>query len=281
MEIIVCAKQVPDLTEADIKINPDGKSINLESIPRDINELDNYALEEALLMKEKYSGKVAVVTVGSETSDEMLRICLAKGADEAVRITYKDELDGYLTAKLIAAVIKNKYKPDLILTGVQSSDYSSAQVGGMLAELLDIPHATIVTHAELKNNTKISNMDFKREISTENLSVAEFTAEVHRELEGGLKEIVDIALPAVLTIQSGINEPRYASMIGIRRAKDKEIKILTPEDLGLRLDELKLKTWIKNMSIPPKGEGAEIITGTVEESATKLAGILKDKGALT
>ena len=281
MEIIVCAKQVPDLTEADVKINPDGKSINLESIPMDINELDNYALEEALLMKEKYSGKVAVVTVGSETSDEMLRICLAKGADEAVRITYKDELDGYLTAKLIATVIKNKYKPDLILTGVQSSDYSSAQVGGMLAELLDIPHATIVTHAELKNNTKISNMDFKREISTENLSVAEFTAEVHRELEGGLKEIVDIALPAVLTIQSGINEPRYASMIGIRRAKDKEIKILTPEDLGLRLDELKLKTWIENMSIPPKGEGAEIITGTVEESATKLAGILKDKGALT
>jgi len=259
MEIIVCAKQVPDLTEADIKINPDGKSINLESIPLDINELDNYALEEALLIKEKYSGKVAVVTVGSETSDEMLRICLAKGADEAVRITYTDELDGYLTAKLIANVIKNKYKPDLILTGVQSSDYSSAQVGGMLAELLGIPHATIVTHAELKNNI----------------------AEVHRELEGGLKEVVDIALPAVLTIQSGINEPRYASMIGIRRAKDKEIKIVTQEELGLPSDELKLKTHIENMSIPPKGEGAEIITGTVDDSAAKLAGILKDKGALT
>lgn len=259
MEIIVCAKQVPDLTEADIKINPDGKSINLESIPLDINEFDNYALEEALLIKEKYSGKVAVVAVGSETSDEMLRICLAKGADEAVRITYKDELDGYLTAKLIATVIKNKYKPDIILTGVQSTDCSSAQVGGMLAELLDIPHASIVTHVELKNNT----------------------AEVHRELEGGLKEIVNITLPAVLTIQSGINEPRYASMIGIRRAKDKEIKIVTPEDLGLPSDESKLKTCIENMFIPPKGRGAEIITGSVEESATKLCMILKDKRVFT
>jgi electron transfer flavoprotein beta subunit len=178
-------------------------------------------------------------------------------------------------------VIKNKYKPDIILTGVQSTDYSSAQVGGMLAELLDIPHASIVTHAELKNNTKLSNMDCKREISTENLSVAEFTAEVHRELEGGLKEIVNITLPAVLTIQSGINEPRYASMIGIRRAKDKEIKIVTPEDLGLPSDELKLKTCIENMFIPPKGRGAEIITGTAEESATKLCMILKDKRVFT
>jgi len=96
-----------------------------------------------------------------------------------------------------------------------------------------------------------------------------------------LKEVVNIALPAVLTIQSGINEPRYASMIGIRRAKDKEIKIVTKEELGLPSDELKLKTHIENMSIPPKGEGAEIITGTVDDSAAKLAGILKDKGALT
>ena len=256
MEIIVCVKQVPDLTETDVKINPDGKTINLETVPLDINELDNYALEEALLIKEKLSGRVIVVTLGTENADAMLRMCLAKGADEAVRIQYNAEIDGYLTAKLIATVINNNYKPDLILTGVQSSDYGYALTGSMISEFLNITHASIVCKIEIKDNTAI----------------------VHREVEAGLKEVVEIKLPAVFTIQSGINELRYASLTGIRKSSAKRINVLKSEALCLTKDELKLKTYIENIFIPQKRIGAKIITGTtIDEITTKLVDVIKDK----
>ncbi|MDI6708096.1 MAG: electron transfer flavoprotein subunit beta/FixA family protein [Candidatus Thermoplasmatota archaeon] len=252
MEIIVCAKQVPDTTEAELKISEDKKSVKIANLPLDINEWDNYALEEAILIKEKFSGFVRVITIGSSNADTMLRMCLAKGADEAVRIDTVEQLDGYLTSLLLAQAIKEQnYKFDLILTGVQSSDYAQAQVGGMLAELLNVPHTTIVTKIELEGKS----------------------AKVERELEGGTKELLIINLPAVFTVQSGINEPRYASMLGIKRASAKEIKLL-------RLGELKPKVVIENLFIPPKLKKAEILTGGLDEATAKLSSIIKEKGLL-
>ncbi|MEW6070335.1 MAG: electron transfer flavoprotein subunit beta/FixA family protein [Candidatus Thermoplasmatota archaeon] len=257
MEIIVCAKQVPDTTEVELKISEDKKSIRLENLPLDINEWDNYALEEALLIKEKFSGYVRVITVGSAHADPMLRMCLAKGADEVVRIDTA-QLDGYLTSLLLAKAIKTQnYKFDLILTGVQSSDYAWAQVGAMLAEFLEVPHATIVTKIEIEGSK----------------------VKVERELEGGAKELLSINLPAVLTIQSGINEPRYASMIGIKRASAKEIKILKIDELVK--EALEARVAIESLFVPPKLKKAEILAGSLDEVSAKLSTIIKEKGILT
>ncbi len=255
MNIVVCAKQVPDTAEAELVIDKDEKRIKKEALPLDINEWDNYALEEALLLKEKHTGSVTVITLGDESSEKMLRMCLAKGCDNAVHVLDKDGTakDSFLTAKILSEAVK-KMGFDLILTGVQSSDYGCAQVGQMLAEMLGIPHAAIVSQLEINNKC----------------------AKVHCELEGGLEELLEIVLPAVLTIQTGINEPRYASIIGIRKAVGKEIKALTLEELNIK--DIKSKTSIERLFIPPKGKKAELIAGTSEEASGKLADILKGKG---
>lgn len=248
MEIIVCAKQVPDVAEAELKITEAGKSVETEHLPLDINEWDNYALEEALLLKEKFGGKVTLITIGSERANELLKMGLAKGADEAIRIAYEPK-DSFVTAKLLSEVIKT-LSYDLILTGVQASDDGCAQVGVTLAELLGLPHAAIVKKLEVKDK-KLN---------------------LNRELEGGVEEVLELTLPAVLTLQSGINEPRYASIIGIRRAAAKEIKTITP---SLAVES---KISIDNLSIPPKGKGAEILTGTPDEVSQKLVEALKTRG---
>lgn len=261
MDIIVCVKHVPETAEADIIIK-NGKSIKTEDLVFSINEWDEYAIEEAILIKEKLGGTVTVVTVGPKESEETLRRCLAKGADRAIRLD--DEVfrgsDGYAIAKILYGFVKDA-KFDLVLTGAQASDDGYAQVGVTLAELLGIPHAALVTKIELGNGK----------------------ARVNRELEGGLEEVIDIDLPAVFTIQTGINEPRYVSIMGIRRARKKELKVLRLKDIAISEEEVGDKgsrTFLEKLYITTMEKKAEILEGSPDETAGKLANILDRRGLI-
>ncbi len=262
MDIVVCVKHVPDTTEAEIGIRDDEKGIKKEGLVFDINEADNYAIEEALLLKEEFGGSVTVLTVGPPEADETLRMCLAKGADRAVRLTDErfEGSDGYATARILAEAIKDM-DYDLVLTGCMADDDEAAQVGVTLAEMLGIPHAALV-------------------ISTE---VEDGKMKVHRELEGGLHEVLEIELPALFTIQTGINEPRYASIFGIRKAMKKQIEVLDLEDLGLAEDavgEMGSKTSLVKLFIPEVTTQATILEGSPEEVSSELVTILKNEGVV-
>jgi electron transfer flavoprotein beta subunit len=262
MNIVVCVKRVPDTAEADVSIDKTGKDIDKSGLVFDLNEWDSYAIEEAILLKEKLGGTVTVLSMGGEESNETLRKCLAMGADEAVRLTDPafDGSDGYATAKVLAEAIR-KIPYDLILTGTQTEDDGYGQVGVVLAELLGVPHASLVTRLEIQ----------------------EKKVKVHRELEGGLEEVVEIDLPALLTIQTGINEPRYVSIMGIRKVAKKEIKTFGVSDLNLKAEEVGLAgsdIRLEKIFLPPVGEGAEMLEGKPEEVARKVVDILKDKGGV-
>ncbi len=262
LDIIVCVKHVPETAEAELKIDATGKGIEKAGLVFDINEWDDYALEEAVRIKEKFGGTVTAITVGPEDSDSTLRKCLARGADKAIRLTDPkfEGSDAYVTAKILYSVIKNMHF-DLILTGVQASDDGSAVVGPVLAELLKIPHATMVKKIEL----------------------AEGRAVINRELEGGLEERLEIKLPALFTVQTGINEPRYVSIMGIRRAMQKEIKVMGLADVGLSENEVgEAGSWlvIEKLYVPPVEKQAEFLKGSPEEVASKIVEILKSRGLI-
>lgn len=262
MEIIVCVKHVPETAEAEIAIDSSGKGIKTEDLVFDINEWDDYAIEEAVLMKEKLGGQVTVVTVGSEDADKTLRKCLAKGADRAIRLTDKafDGSDAYATAKILHRAIKD-LPFDLILTGTQAGDDGYAQVGVILAGLLGIPHATMVKKIELMEG---------------------FTR-VNRELEGGLEQVMEVRTPALLAVQTGINEPRYVSIMGIRKARQKELKILGLNDLGLKEEEVgESGSWItvEEMFIPPVEKEAEILAGGLDAISSKIVETLRARGLI-
>jgi electron transfer flavoprotein beta subunit len=260
MNIVVCVKQVPETAEAELKIAPGGRTIVMEGLPLQINEPDNYALEEALLITEEHDGDVTVVTLGHESSEDVLRMSMAKGAATAVRVADPafDGGDGIATAKALAAALKGM-EYDLVLTGCMASDDGNTQVGVALAELLGIPHATYVTQVE----------------------VGDGEVTVGRELEGGLVEKLKMKLPCVLGIQTGINEPRYASIMGIAKASKREIEKKSASDMGLdagAVGEAGSGTELTSLAFPPVGEGAEILDGTPPEASGKLADILKEKG---
>jgi electron transfer flavoprotein beta subunit len=262
LEIIVCVKHVPETAEAELKIDATGKAIDRTGLVFDINEWDDYALEEAVRMKEKQGGTVTAITMGADDSDTTLRKCLARGADKAIRLTDPkfNDSDGYATAMILHSAIKTLHF-DLILTGMQAGDDGQATVGPILAEMLKIPHATMVKKIELATGT----------------------AKVNRELEGGLEEQVEVRLPAVFSVQTGINEPRYVSIMGIRKAMQKEIKVMTLADTGLTENEVgPAGSWttIEKMYVPPVEKQAEFLKGTPEEVATKLSEILKSKGLI-
>jgi electron transfer flavoprotein beta subunit len=262
LDIIVCAKHVPETAEAELKIDATGKSIDKAGLVFDINEWDDYALEEAVRMKEKQGGTVTAITVGGDDSDSTLRKCMARGADKAIRMTDAkfNGSDSYAVAKILHSAIKNLHH-DLILTGAQAGDDGSAMVGPILAELLKIPHVTMVKKVELDTGV----------------------AKVNRELEGGLEEQVEVKLPAVFSVQTGINEPRYVSIMGIRKAMQKEIKVMTLVDTGLTENDVgPAGSWItiEKMYVPPVEKQAEFLKGSPEEVAGKLAEILKSRGLI-
>jgi len=257
LDIIVCIKRVPQTSEAEVKIDSTGKDIVKDRLTFDTNESDTYALEQAVLMKEKFGGEITVISLGDEDAEDTLRIALAKGADNAIRIKAEDfnELDAFQTSQILKTVIKD-LNYDIIFAGCIATDDAYSQIGVTLAELLEIPHAALVIDFDVNENR----------------------ADVQRELEGGLIEHLDIALPALFTIQTGINEPRYASLIAIRRAAKKEIQIIGKDEL--QQAEFISNSILEELYVPPISKQVEILAGSPAESAGKLAGIFKEKGLL-
>lgn len=257
MDIVVCVKRVPQTAEADVKVDASEKDIVKDRLTFDINESDTYALEEAILLKEKFGGTLTAVSFGAAEAEDTLRIALAKGADNAIRIKEEDfpGLDGYATARVLAAVIKG-IKHDVILTGCLATDDYFSQVGATLAELLDIRHATLVTK----------------------IDIAETKVQAYRELEGGLLEHLEIDLPALFTIQTGINEPRYASLIAIRRAAKKEITVVGKETITS--ETIRSQSILEKLFIPPVGKRAEILSGSMDDISAKFGDVVKEKGLL-
>ncbi|MGQ9624888.1 MAG: electron transfer flavoprotein subunit beta/FixA family protein [Candidatus Bathycorpusculaceae bacterium] len=262
MDIIICVKHVPETAEAELKIDASGKSVDKTGLVFDINEWDDYALEEAVRIKEKFGGTVTAITVGPQDADSTLRKCLARGADTAIRLTDPkfEGSDAFAIAKILRGVIKTLHF-DLILMGAQAGDDGSAMVGPILAELLGIPHATMVKKIELGTGL----------------------AKVNRELEGGIEEQLEVKLPALFAVQTGINEPRYVSIMGIRKAMQKEIKVMGLADIGLAENDVGLAgSWlsIEKMYVPPVEKQAEFLKGNPDEIAAKIVEILKSRGLI-
>ncbi|HKB98535.1 MAG TPA: electron transfer flavoprotein subunit beta/FixA family protein [Terriglobales bacterium] len=257
MKILVCMKQVPQ-KDAPLKLNDAGTWIR-DDVSYEVNEPDAFALEEALRQKEKHSGEVVVITAGPARALQVLREALAKGADRAIHL--EDDafvgLDAYNTARAIAAAIVidqgKDEKFDLIFTGLQSDDYGYAQTGVILAEILGLPHATIIMQIE-KTDGGIR---------------------VKRELEAGFFQFVDMPLPAVLTIQSGINKLRYATLIGIKQAKTKPMRKVTMAEVQSAVGSNLQK--IEKLHIPQRSKNTEFLEGPPAEVAKKLVEKLKNE----
>jgi electron transfer flavoprotein beta subunit len=251
MKILVCMKQVPQ-KDAPLKLNDSGTWIR-EDVSYEVNEPDAYALEEALRQKEKHGGEVVVITAGPTRAGQVLREGLAKGADRAIHLEGNEFVgfDAFNTAKAFAAAIKDE-QFDLVFTGLQSDDYGYAQTGVILAEILGWPHATIIMQIE-KTDGGIK---------------------VKRELEAGYFQHVGMPLPAVLTIQSGINKLRYATLIGIKQAKNKPMRKVTHEEMKASLGGNMQK--IEKLYIPQKTKRTEMIEGAPAEVAKKLVERLKN-----
>ncbi|MGO9270880.1 MAG: electron transfer flavoprotein subunit beta/FixA family protein [Terriglobia bacterium] len=262
MEILVCARRVPDTSENEIELNAAGNDIERDDLVYSVNEPDNYAVEEALQIVGRVGGNVTVVTVGGDDDEEILRREMAMGAKHGVLIS--DEAFSGSDGRGIATVLKayiQKNHFDLILTGVQAED-GAAQVGGMLAALLDYPFASLVNSIEVLEGQKLK---------------------VSREIEGGNKEMNEIDLPCVLSIQTGINEPRYVGMKGIRQVASVEIPTFGASDLGVdagAVGEAGAKVKRVDYFVPSLGKGAEMLEGSREANIDQLIGLLKAKGGL-
>ena len=261
MKVLVAVKQVAALDE-DFEIRADGKDVDPDFLVRDLNEWDDYSLEEAMKIKEGATTPIEVVavSVGPEDADEALRKCLAKGADRAIRV-WDDAIlgsDAIAIARLIAAVARRE-QPQLLFAGVQSSDHAFASTGVACAAFLGWPHAAVVSQLSY--------------------APGEAQAVLRRELEGGVLHEMQIEIPAVLTIQLGINTPRYASLRSIKQAAAKPIEVLTPRDLGVAesaVGERGSASRVRRMYIPEKGR-AQMIEGSVEQQAARLAQLIKER----
>jgi electron transfer flavoprotein beta subunit len=256
MKILVCLKQVP---HKDARLEVSGSWIDEGGIKFEINQYDTYALEEALRIKDAGEAEVVVATVGPDRTSQALRTALGMGADRAIQI-WDDALanaDSLAIAKTLAAAVKDE-GVDLVLMGLMSDDANRAQTGPMLAELLGLPHTTGAMKVEIKDGG----------------------AQVERELEGGALEVVDLPLPALITVQTGLNEVRYASLKGIMQAKKKPLDKKALGDLGLDGAAVAPKVTIEELYVPPKGEGAEILEGSPAEVGQQLVGKIKELGLL-
>lgn len=262
MEILVCVKRVPDTAENEIEVNGDGSDIERDDLVYSVNEWDNYAVEEAIQIRDNVGGSVTVVTVGDEEAEEVLRREMAMGADNGILCADDafENSDGKGTATILKSVVE-KGNYDLILTGAQADD-GAGQVGGMLAAMLDVPYASLVNAVEVVDDKKLK---------------------VGREVAGGNQEMNDISLPCVLSIQSGINEPRYVGIRGIRKVASVEIPVMGAGDLGVAADAVGFAgAKVKRLDyfVPQTGDGAEILEGSTEEIVEKLVELLKAKGGI-
>jgi len=248
VNIIVCVKQVP---AKDAPLSIAGNWIRESDIGFEMNEPDSYALEEALRLKEKHGGEVIALSMGPERAKQTIKEALAKGADRGIHIADDNfaQLDPLGSAKSLAAAVKQQ-KHDLVLTGLQSDDHGFGQTGVLLASVLDVPHATIIMAIEVDGQ----KMKLKR------------------ELEAGWFQHIECPLPAVLSIQSGINKVRYATLKGIMAAKKKEITTIARESLGVSTE---LTQRVEKIYVPTKTKKTEFLTGTPKEVASKLVEKLK------
>jgi electron transfer flavoprotein beta subunit len=257
MKIMVCIKQVPH-QDARLEINSQGDWIREDNIKFEINQYDQHALEAALAIKDAGDAEVVVVSIGPARVSQALRTALGMGADRAVHVNDEEVLqsDSLGVAKVLAAVAKEE-SPDMVFLGLMADDGNFAAVGPMLAEFIGVAHTTTAV---------------KIEQSGGDLSI-------ERELEGGAVEVVEIAAPCVVSMQTGINQVRYASLKGIMAAKKKPIDVKTAGDYGLA-GQLAAKTRVEKIYSPPKGEGADMIEGSAAEVAAALVGKIKELGLL-
>lgn len=248
MKIVVAVKQVAVLGD-EVEFTEDERDVDPDYLDFALNEWDAYATEEALrLVEAAGSGEVVVVSVGDEDAEDAMRRALAMGADRGIRVEADGQLDPIQVARALAEVVESE-SPDLVFTGVQSSDSVQAATGGALAGLLDMPSVAVVTKIELGDGK----------------------ATVDRELEGGLVDVVEVDTPALLTIQTGINEPRYATLRAIKQAEEKEIDVRPQGDPGEPAQR------VQKMFVPPKGEGAEMLDGGAAEVAQRIREIVQEK----
>ena len=251
MRTVVCVKQVRTLGD-EVEFTDGGMDVDPDYVDLALNEWDSYATEEAIRLREAHGGEVVVVTCGSKESEAALRRCLAMGADRAVRVDGVDGVDGHdpiRVAHALAEVVRDE-SPNLVLCGVQSSDSVQAATGTALAELVGMPRVAVVTRLEPGAGT----------------------ATVHRELEGGLLDVVEVDMPAVLTIQTGINQPRYANLRAIKQAEQVEIAVRTATDAPVA-------SRVRRMFAPPRGDGAEMLGADAAEVAQRIAEIVKERTA--
>jgi electron transfer flavoprotein beta subunit len=260
MKILVT---VAEVAEVEDEFEIDGLGVAEQYLDYDLNEWDDYATEEAVQIQEAGEDvEVVSATIGPERSEETIRMALAKGVDRAIRV-WDDDLEGVdfldvgAKTRILAAVVEAE-DPDLVLTGVQSADNAFGATGVSLADAIGFEWAAVV-----------NDLDLEGEV-----------ASVHRELEGGVEELTDVELPAVLTIQTGINEPRYASLRGIRQAQSKEIAPHTLEDLGLAADVVDDRLTMTDMYEPESESDATLFEGGPDEEAGQLAELLREKGVV-
>ncbi|OPY74366.1 MAG: Electron transfer flavoprotein subunit beta [Syntrophorhabdus sp. PtaU1.Bin050] len=256
MNIVTFTKRVPITQEEELRITGDGAAVDLSKLPYKVNDWDNYAVEEAVRIVEKAGGTVTAVALGDAESDEVLRRAIAMGAKDGFLVEMAQAVqDPFARATLISNFIKSENIPfDVIFTGVQSEDDQFGSVGGILAALLKLPYSSMVIGID--------------KVEPDHMVI-------RRELEGGLQERVKINLPCILSIQSGINEPRYVSIMGIRKASKVERKVFQGNTykagVGAMIEAVK---WV----YPPRKEGAMMLSGELEEVCKNLMGILKEKG---
>jgi electron transfer flavoprotein beta subunit len=250
MKIIVSVKQVPARDSA-LRVDSSGSRMDESDLSYEMNEPDAYALEEALQLKEKLGGEVVAVCAGPDRAIPTIREALAKGADRAIHVQVNSEgmLDALATGRLLAKAVQPE-APDLVLTGLQSDDMGYGQTGVVLAEVLGFAHATIVMEVEAQDGK----------------------VRVKRELEDGWFQNVVLPLPAVLTIQSGIKKLRYATLMGIKKAKTKEIRTISAAELGANVEPTAAGT---RMYVPQRTKQAQIFSGDARQAAKQLAEKLK------
>jgi electron transfer flavoprotein beta subunit len=251
MKIVVAIKQVP-ARDSQLRVAATGKWIEESDLAYEINEPDAYALEAGLQLKEKHGGEVVALCAGPARAAQTIREALAKGADRAIHVEEENigAYDPLAAARLLVAALEPE-APDLVLTGLQSDDLGYGQTGVILAELAGLPHATIIMQVEKQDGT----------------------IRVKRELENGWFQQVEMPLPALLTIQSGISKLRYATLMGIKRAKAKEIRRLTPAELGVSASERSI-AW-ERVYAPERTKHTQFFEGGAAEAAARLVEKLK------
>ena len=248
MKIVVCVKQVLQLGD-EVEFTDDGLEVDPDYLDPALNEWDSFATEEALQLKERLGGEVVIVTCGDRGAEAALRRCLAMGADRAIRVEGAGR-DPIAVARALADVVRGE-SPDLVLCGVQSSDSVQAATGTALAELVDLPRVAVVVKLDYDEGAGKAIVD--------------------RELEGGLLDRVEVEVPAVLTIQTGINQPRYANLRAIKQAEQVEVDVRQAAAGG------EPAFRVRRMFVPPKGEGAEMLGRDPAEVARRIAEIVKER----